>query len=92
MHQVILLQISITANLIGNVTGSASNNVLKAGDSMTGTLNMLTQNEVRFQDAAGGQYVGINAPSIIPSSYTVSLPTTIPTANQILRANSNNTN
>ena len=73
---------TITANL----TGSASNNVLKAGDSMTGTLNMLTQNEVRFQDAAGGQYVGINAQSVIPSSYTISLPTTIPTINQALRA------
>lgn len=29
---------TITANLIGNVTGSASNNVLKAGDTMTGAL------------------------------------------------------
>jgi hypothetical protein len=78
---------NISANLIGNVTGSASNNMLKAGDSMSGTLNMLTQNEVRFQDASGGQYVGINAQPIIPSSYTLSLPTTIPTSNQIIRAN-----
>lgn len=29
---------TITANLTGNVTGSASNNVLKAGDTMTGEL------------------------------------------------------
>ena len=29
---------TITANLIGVVTGSASNNVLKAGDTMTGSL------------------------------------------------------
>jgi uncharacterized delta-60 repeat protein len=28
----------ITANLVGNVTGSASNNVLKSGDTMSGTL------------------------------------------------------
>jgi hypothetical protein len=34
---------NITASLIGNVTGSASNNVLKSGDSMTGALDMLTQ-------------------------------------------------
>jgi hypothetical protein len=74
---------TITASL----TGAASLNVLKSGDSMTGTLNMLTQNEVRFQDAAGGQYVGINAQSVIPTSYTLSLPTTIPTAHQIMRAN-----
>ncbi len=74
---------TITASL----TGSASNNVLKAGDTMTGTLNMATQNEVRFQDAAGGEYVGINAPTTIPSSYTLSLPSTIPTAHQIMQAN-----
>ncbi len=79
---------TITANLIGNVTGNASGNVLKTGDSMTGALNMLTQNEVRFQDTTGGQYVGINAPSIITSSYTISLPTDAPIANQTLRANS----
>src|SRR5207248_2174797 len=31
---------TITANLIGNVTGSASLNVLKAGDTMTGALTV----------------------------------------------------
>ena len=79
---------TITANL----TGSASNNVLKAGDSMTGTLNMLTQNEVRFQDAAGGQYVGINAQSVIPTSYTVSLPTTVPTGTSNITSMVGNSN
>lgn len=79
---------TITANLTGNVTGAASLNVLKAGDTMTGALNMLTQNEVRFQDAAGGQYVGLNAPTAIPASYTLSLPSTIPTVRQIIQANS----
>jgi hypothetical protein len=78
----------ITADLTGNVTGSASNNVLKTGDSMTGTLNMLTQNEIRFQDAAGGQYVGINAPSVVSPSYTLSLPATAPISGQTLRAGS----
>ncbi len=73
---------------IGNLTGSASNNVLKAGDSMTGTLNMLTQNEIRFQDTAGGEYIGLQAPATVPTSYTLALPSTVPTANQIIRANS----
>ena len=73
---------SITASL----TGSASNNVLKAGDSMTGTLNMLTQNEIRFQDGAGGEYVGLHAPLVIPTSYTVALPSAVPVGHQILRA------
>ena len=74
----------ITANL----TGSASNNVLKAGDSMTGALNMLNQQPVIFQDSTAGNYVGINAPTDVIASYTLSLPNTAPTINQTLRAGS----
>jgi hypothetical protein len=40
---------TITASL----TGSASNNVLKAGDSMSGALLMTVGNAVRLQDTAG---------------------------------------
>jgi hypothetical protein len=86
---------TVTNTELGYVSGVTSpiqtqlnNKVSRSGDSMTGTLNMLAQNEVRFQDSAGGQYVGINAQATIPSSYTVSLPTNIPTSRQILRANS----
>ena len=78
---------TITANL----TGSSSNNVLKAGDTMNGTLTMETSNAINFGDS-NGNYVGLNAPSIVPSSYTLSLPSTIPTANQSLRAGSTPTN
>ena len=78
---------TITANLIGNVTGSASLNVLKAGDSMSGGLNMLNQQPVIFQDSSVGNYVGINAPTDVISSYTLSLPATVPTI-IIIRANS----
>ena len=73
---------TITAALIG----AASLNVLKSGDSMTGTLNMLTQNAIRFQDAAGGDYIGFVAPTTVPSSYTLTWPAATPTANQFLRA------
>ena len=79
---------TITANLIGNVTGSSSLNVLKAGDSMTGGLNMLNQQPVIFQDSTAGNYVGINAPTDVISSYTISLPATAPTASQLLQASS----
>ena len=76
---------NITANLIG----AASLNVLKAGDTMTGNLNMALQSAVDFQDGSGsGRFVGINAPASVPASYTVSLPSTPPTANQYLQANS----
>ena len=54
---------------------------------MTGGLNMLNQQPVIFQDSTAGNYVGINAPTDVISSYTLSLPTTAPTAHQIIRAN-----
>ena len=72
---------TITANLIGNASG----NVLKTGDSMTGTLNMLSNNEVRFN--AASRYIGLKAPVTIPTSYTLSLPNNLPLANQTIRAN-----
>ncbi len=75
---------TITANLMG----SASNNVLKTGDSMTGGLTMLNQQPVIFQDSTAGNYVGINAPTDVVASYTLSLPSTVPTINQSLRAGS----
>src|SRR5581483_7130903 len=74
-------------NFIGGLTGAASLNVLKAGDTMTGNLNMAAQSEIRWQDAVGGEYVGFKAPATIPTSYTVSLPSVAPAARQILSAN-----
>ncbi|HLX52293.1 MAG TPA: hypothetical protein VKR58_00030, partial [Aquella sp.] len=63
-----------------------NNKVSRSGDSMTGTLSMLTQNAIHFNDAVGN-FVGINAQTSVPTSYTLSLPTTVPTAHQIMRAN-----
>ena len=80
---------TITANLIGNVTGAASLNVLKAGDTMTGNLTMATQNAVRFQDSsASANFVGLNAPAAVTASYTVNLPASAPVAGQVLQATS----
>ena len=73
---------TITANL----TGTASNNVLRTGDSMSGTLTLLTQNEVRFQGAVDPNYIGLRAPAVIATSYTLTLPLLVPTARQVLRA------
>jgi len=75
---------TITANIIG----TASGNIANTGGSMSGTLSMLTQNQIQFQDAAGGEYVGLQAPAIVPSSYTVALPANAPLAGQVLHANS----
>jgi trimeric autotransporter adhesin len=72
-------------NITANLTGNASGNVLLTGDSMTGNLTMLDQTAVVFQDT-DTNYVGIQAPITLAGSYTVELPTTVPTANQSLRA------
>jgi hypothetical protein len=77
----------IATNITANLTGSASNNVLKAGDSMTGDLNMLMQTSVNFYDVADDNYVGIQGPTTLPASYTLSLPPTTPIAHQVMRAN-----
>ena len=47
-------------------------------------LNLVNQNEVRFQDASGGEYVGLKAASTVSASYTLTLPTANGTADQAL--------
>lgn len=42
----------------------------------SGHFNMLGQREVRFQDSAGGQYVGFKAPITVGTSYSLTLPST----------------
>lgn len=75
---------TITAALVG----AASLNVLKSGDTMTGNLNLANQSELRLQDATGGEYVGLRAPTAVTSSYTIDLPDTAPTTGQVLQATS----
>jgi hypothetical protein len=38
-------------------------------------INLPTQNELRFEDASGGEYVGLKAASTVSASYTLTLPT-----------------
>jgi hypothetical protein len=47
-------------------------------------INLVNQNEVRFEDATGGQYVGLKAASTVSSSVTFTLPTADGTADQAL--------
>lgn len=76
------------STITGSLTGAASLNVLKAGDSMTGTLVMTNQNEIRFQDS-GSNYVGWKGPNAVSSSYTLNWPITAPTgAGQVLLSTS----
>lgn len=47
------------------------------------------QNEIRFEDATGGQYAGIRAPATIGSSHTYTLPTALGTTDQELYSTDN---
>jgi hypothetical protein len=50
-------------------------------------LNLVNENEVRFQDATGGQYVGLKAASTVSASYTLTLPTADGTSGQAIVTN-----
>jgi hypothetical protein len=45
------------------------------------------QNELRFQDASGGEYVGLKAASTVSASYTLTLPTADGTSGQAILTN-----
>ena len=47
-------------------------------------VNVTAQGPVRFEDTAGGQYVGLRAPGTVASSYTLTLPTADGTSGQAL--------
>lgn len=74
---------TITANLTGNVTGSASLNVLKAGDTMTGNLTFGSNLGTIFSGTSGT--VTLQGPAgAIGSNYVLKLPTAQGAANQHL--------
>jgi hypothetical protein len=53
--------------------------------AFSSNVNLLTQSEVRFQDTSGGQYVGLRASTTVATSFTLNLPTTSGTANQVIQ-------
>jgi hypothetical protein len=53
--------------------------------TFSSTANFLTRSEVRFQDAAGGEYVGLRSSTTVSASYTLNLPTATGTANQVIQ-------
>jgi len=61
---------------------------LGSGDSPTftavtaGQIDVTTQGDVRFQDTTGGQYVALQAPGTVATSFTLTLPTADGTSEQ----------
>lgn len=62
------------------VTADASGNL-----NIAGNLNILTQGDLRLEDSSGGQFVALQAPSVISSNYTLTLPSATGSVGQILQ-------
>jgi fibronectin-binding autotransporter adhesin len=71
----------------GAINELDSEKVSVSGDNMTGSLTMDTENELRFADNAGGEYVGFKAPNTVPSSFVWDLPASDGGAGQALITN-----
>src|SRR5207237_5849180 len=81
-------QIVLKSNTVIQKTNITNESIVDATE--TGTLSVndeFVKSSLKFSDALGVEFVGMKAPSTVPTSYTVSLPSTVPTANQVLRAN-----
>jgi hypothetical protein len=49
-----------------------------------GALNILAQGDLRLEDSSGGEYVALQAPSSLSSSYTLTMPADDGSSSQIL--------
>ena len=50
-------------------------------------INLPTQNELRFEDSTGGQYVALKAGTTVATNVTFTLPTADGTSNQVITTN-----
>jgi len=57
------------------VTNLVATNATVTNAVFSSTVNLLTQSELRLQDAAGGQYIGLRASTTVSASFTLNLPT-----------------
>ena len=47
-------------------------------------ISLVNNNPIKFQDASGGEFVGIDAPATVSGSYTLTLPAGVGSASQAL--------
>ena len=62
----------------------ASGNAIPLGSASATQLDITAQGDLRLQDTTGGEYVALQAPATIASSYTLTLPVDDGTAGQAL--------
>jgi hypothetical protein len=67
------------------VTNLVATNATVTNAVFSSTVNLLTRSELRLQDAAGGEYIGLRSSTTVSTSYTLNLPTATGTANQVIQ-------
>ena len=70
-----------------NNTLAEAGNAPVASPDFTTAVNLLARGELRFQDAAGGQYVGFEAPATVSSNVMWVLPAADGTSGQAITTN-----
>lgn len=78
-----LITSDLWGNVVGDLTGKASENILRSGDTMSGSLTFLTSQPLGFI-AEDGKKISVQVPATLNSSYTVKLPQTLGTSGQVL--------
>ena len=58
---------------------------LTAGTATFTQVDITAEGDLRLQDASGGQYVGLDAPSTVSTSYVVTMPNAVGSSGQALR-------
>jgi len=91
----ILDGVTATTAELNLVDGSSANTVVNSkaviygssGEITSTQLDITGQGDLRLQDSTGGEYVGLQAPATVGSSFTLTLPTADGTADQVLSTN-----
>lgn len=68
------------ANVMGFSSGGTEQIIFSANG-----ISLRTQNEIRFEDSGGGQYVSLRSPATVSSSFTLNLPTADGSSGQFLK-------
>jgi hypothetical protein len=87
------LGITATAAELNLVDGSSANTVVNskaviygsAGEVTATQVDITGQGDLRLQDSTGGEYVGLQAPAIVGSSFTLTLPSADGSSGQVLK-------
>jgi len=73
-----------TTTMTGAATASSTLGVTGV-TTLSDHLNLLTNKEVRLQDAADNEYVGIKAPITVSDSYTMTMPAAVGASGTVLK-------